>query len=533
MLSVLIVDDEPAAIDAMVQIVNWEEINLSVCARAYNGKEGLEKFRELLPDIVLTDVRMPLMDGIEMSRQIKAESPDTMIILVSGYNEFEYVQSALQFGAIEYLLKPTDPDKLHQVLCKAAGQISRKKMWEQEYERMKKLAADMKPVGRNQFFNDLITYRMKEDEIWERVEYYEIHLERKPYYLVKFLADRLEAADGEYGNLEIIRQYQHFMILEQFQAIGEIEVFLNHGIWYAILQDVDDVEVLENASQQLSAEYAETMGAVLHIALSAQHHLLEDAGQAKEECEVAAQYLLANTGETFALYDGIAAIPIEYSQIEYRSLESLYLKLHLMLEEEAITALEKMFRELERRNAVYALYQSICIQVLLELYSMASQFHKCELEKKILQRLAEINQSDSCSLLCEKMKNIIAQALAEFKTESDKSSSRAVKDAIEYAEEHLGEKISLQEVADYVNLSKNYFCNLFKKEKKETFVNYLTRMRMNKAKYYLKNSDFKVFEIAELVGYEDYIYFAQMFKKAVGISAGEYRAVYRELVSEL
>ncbi|MSC85752.1 response regulator [Eubacterium sp. am_0171] len=130
MLSVLIVDDEPAAIDAMVQIVNWEEINLSVCARAYNGKEGLEKFRELHPDIVLTDVRMPLMDGIEMSRQIKAESPDTMIILVSGYNEFEYVQSALQFGAIEYLLKPTDPDKLHQVLCKAAGQISRKKMWE-------------------------------------------------------------------------------------------------------------------------------------------------------------------------------------------------------------------------------------------------------------------------------------------------------------------------------------------------------------------------------------------------------------------
>ena len=155
------------------------------------------------------------------------------------------------------------------------------------------------------------------------------------------------------------------------------------------------------------------------------------------------------------------------------------------------------------------------------------------MEKKILQRLAEINQSDSCSLLCEKMKNIIAQALAEFKTESDKSSSRAVKDAIEYAEEHLGEKISLQEVADYVNLSENYFCNLFKKEKKETFVNYLTRMRMNKAKYYLKNSDFKVFEIAELVGYEDYIYFAQMFKKAVGISAGEYRSVYRELVSEL
>ena len=106
MLSVLIVDDEPAAIDAMVQTVKWEEINLSVCARAYNGKEGLEKFRELHPDIVLTDVKMPLMDGIEMSRQIKAESPDTMIILVSGYNEFEYVQSALQFGAIEYLLKP-------------------------------------------------------------------------------------------------------------------------------------------------------------------------------------------------------------------------------------------------------------------------------------------------------------------------------------------------------------------------------------------------------------------------------------------
>ena len=75
MLSVLIVDDEPAAIDAMVQTVKWEEINLSVCARAYNGKEGLEKFRELHPDIVLTDVKMPLMDGIEMSRQIKAESP--------------------------------------------------------------------------------------------------------------------------------------------------------------------------------------------------------------------------------------------------------------------------------------------------------------------------------------------------------------------------------------------------------------------------------------------------------------------------
>lgn len=187
------------------------------------------------------------------------------------------------------------------------------------------------------------------------------------------------------------------------------------------------MEVLENTSQQLSAEYAENMGAVLHIALSAQHHLLEDAGQAKEECEVAAQYLLANTGETFALYDGIAAIPIKHSQIEYRSLENLYLKLHLMLEEEVITALEDMFRELERRNAVYALYQSICIQVLLELYSMASQFHKCELEKKILQRLAEINQSDSCSLLCEKMKNIIAQALAEFKTESDKSSSPGCK----------------------------------------------------------------------------------------------------------
>lgn len=529
MQKVLIVDDEPAAVDAMIQVIDWEEMGLSVCARAFNGKEGLENFRLHQPEIVLTDVKMPVMDGIEMSRQIKMESPDTVIILISGYNEFEYVQSALQFGAVEYMLKPTDPDKLHQVLKKASEQIKRKKMRNQEFERMKQMAAEMKPVGRNQFFNDLITYKMKEDEIWEGIAYYDICLEKKPYYLMKFLADRIQTETGEYGNLEIIRQYQYFMILNQFRSLGRIEIFLNHGIWYALLQDIEDVEMLEEILEQLSTEYLETMGTILHSALSAQHMLLEELGQAKEECEVSAQYLLANPEEKYALYDGIVAIPFHDLQLDQGSLENLNLKLHLMLKEEAITALDELFQELERKKAVYALYQSICIQILLELYRIASQLNNAGLKGQIMQKLTEVNLSDSCELLYEKMKNMIDLSLSEFRSESDKSTSRAIQDAIEYAKAHLNEKISLQDVANYVNLSKNYFCNLFKKEKKETFINYLTKLRMNQAKYYLKNTDFKVFEIAELVGYEDYIYFAQMFKKTTGISAGEYREIYRVL----
>jgi len=532
MYRLLIVEDEKNTREGLRDCVDWASYNIKVVKEASNGLEALSFLLENSADIVLTDVVMPLMDGIELVRQIRQRNITSKIVFVSGYWDMPYLKSAFELDAIDYILKPIKLSELDKVIRKVIKMCEQEREEKERIQKMRnKLEASM-PLLREKFIGELLNgiYHDK-DVIEQRMRFMEIPFFDNGYYTVMTLRI-ISKMDWE--NATDIEKHEFQCVI--IKDIIESTLDSSYKIFCLVMNE-QRISVILNSKHSISYDQiisiAQGIQENIHVATNIQVSIgIGEEVQSVELLKISYQKSLYALEQEYFLGEGqiihYRDIDINYNIPDcypHHLQEKIFSAVRLGKEQELKNLIHRFFREIEICAGMNIEYvQTMCIEliVLIQKFLLESNNirlnigQRKDLWKKIL-KLKTLRQTE------EWMSNLLSAMAKQIADMQNQRSKRIIENIKRFVQEHFKDNITVQTLAEKFYYTPNYISMLFKKETGENFKEYLTRVRIEKAKDLMKDPSLKLYQIAEGVGYNDPDYFAKVFKKYTGITPTEYR----------
>ncbi|HEX7057581.1 MAG TPA: response regulator [Bacilli bacterium] len=517
---IMLVDDEPIILRSLKIALPWEQLQIDIVGDAANGEEALLMARQLKPDIIISDIRMPSMDGIFFMKEILKEYPGVIFIFLSGYSEFSYAREAMRFGAFDYLLKPIDHEELHKVLLKAKAKLDKTRLQKRETEILRKSMQSLSTLVRERMFVDLIEGRAADSKHSYWLENWELE---HPYHTMIILIDQDDLAAKRWNQDEV--KLWLFAIGNILAEFGEkkdcFTMFPFHrGEWIMIFQNKTRDELVEYGRELIGVIHKFTK-LLCSVGISGKFRGLDQLSASYADAQTALLQKFFEPGKKIYTAD----VPVINGATDYpKAIENeLVQALHTMNAQRLRETAEKLHEHL-RQNALskeQAVNTMLQMVVVLQREAENLRIHSESNANYVMDIIfAADNLAEMIFRFAEYFGNMIAQNVEKGNEES----SRAL---IEKAREFIASRyyydMSVDEAAEFVGLSCSYFCVLFKQETGLTFLEYLTKYRIEKACEILRNPDVKVYQIGPLVGYQDARYFTQVFKKIIGLTPTEYR----------
>jgi len=537
---VLIVDDEQHAREAAKLLVPWEQFGVTELLEAENGADAQQIIAQKHPDIIVTDMHMPLTDGMQLIEWLDSNEPNAKLIVISGYNDFKYVRHTLKHGGIDYLLKPIDPAQLLSAVHRAIEMRQ-----QEERDRLKQIEQDItmnqyKPVYRDYLFGQLIAPQ---------------HSETEP--IIRQLADQFPGIIGADLCRAALFPLQAIMhrLLRRFGGDRDLAVFalqnvLNDfivndwGIGCAFRSPTDPEELVvlywrHAGDQQACTERTEQL-------VQALRHTFDLPFYAGLSCiakfpqEAASAVLSARRGclnrnllaeGPPAVWPDSSIVASSHDSSVLPDLTALAEPIRLALlgrdEPSLRAALEPWFQASSKLTSISPI-QVERWQKQLDIAALRWQQRESEEQDNPLIQPFTLPFifEDSGILSLEQTKQHWFERLlehAEAMARLQRQERSVIADMIDYIERHLQEDLSLQQLAARFFLSREYVSRRFRQETGVTLSEYVERHRMKQATKLLSNRSYKVTDVAELVGYSDEKYFSKVFKKHTGLSPQQYR----------
>lgn len=538
LLKLLIVDDKPDEREGIRSIINWDSIGITIVGVAENGLDGVEKARMLTPDIIITDIVMPQSDGFKMVEEIKEFLPNIKVIFISCFDNFNFVKSALDLDAMGYVLKPVISGELLATVSKVTGIHIRELERKKEEEGILHLLKENLPILREQFYKDILYDVFKnEDEIWEKNQFMDAGL--KPGCFIVIIAEIYGNEARLDESSEISRQIQKIKVMECINNTCK-NSGLNFSFFIAAI-DKSRFALIICTPKELNTSNVfniDGLAESLKNSVYEQFNLGLTIGVSSSACnvlQIGRCYQEACDALKFKFYLGKNQT-INYSDVYYDSFNKLY----TFNADEVQNNIKYLIRTGER-NEIDQFVEKLFYNKEQELSSQYIQYMSIGIICSIQINLIELNESlsnifDSEFVLFEKLfkystipdikqwlKNIIWSVSSFLNSKSRKKNKKVIDMMQEFINKHYTEELSVSEIADKVYLSPCYANYIFKKETGETLMEFLTGVRLKKAKELLKNSLLKVYEISEKVGYKSNSYFNSVFKEHCGMTPLEYR----------
>lgn len=534
MLKVLIADDESKICQLIQKLVNWQALEMEVAAVAGDGIEALEKIREVHPDIVITDIRMPGCDGLELVRLGKEANPKTEFVIISGYRHFEYAQSAIRYGVGAYILKPIKKEELMETLQKI-GEKFRQKSERLTYEEKVRLTlqSDQKTL-RKTFLSDLV-YRRNKEILKKPLE--EINEEFRYRFRPGNFAVAILKIDGHVFDDERNRRFMTDKVSSAVknqleEVLWEYEVLQEENFYYFLLNFPPEQKTAVHRQMKGLLDQVRVQGGILKeiavtLSLGTVCGSLDKAdGSLKNARILIEERLIAGTGR---LLEGELSGETSFADSELftefngkmsQALESL----------EVFPVREAMIQLKTQMLASRGITGHEILQMTKEvcnLYLFFMKNYRIRIEEDFLDNYNE--GADNCASAGELFDYMIRkitgsyEKAARLKRQDENRPIRAVK---KYVADHYGEPLTLEQVSAVAGLSPAYLSTVFKKDTGMTFLEYLSKVRMDMAKQLLKETGRTVADICAQVGYSDVRYFTKTFAKYSGLKPNEYRKLY-------
>ena len=529
MYSVFLVEDEIVIRDGLKVSFPWEQYGFAYVGDAADGEMALPLIRQSKPDVIITDIRMPFMDGISLSKIIKKELPNTRIIIISGFDDFSYAQEAISIGVDNYILKPVTKDKLKEVMDDAKKKLDEENEKDRYLEQFKAESQEYEQFARVRFFNKLVSGTMSVSDIYEESEDLGLFLDAPNYNLV--LMDFSPMNNGSV-TAPVYSKYMARLseqLMQYLKCCPEYIVFHTSMDTYAIIVKGDTTTIqdlttnlIENVERRCMV-YEDDINWYL-----AQSGCISRFSEFQKANAIARKRLSCRymnpSGHIFTDSD-VEAIANNIDQDESIAIDKRLVMLFLENAEESEIDgfLDNIINNQTR--------QALKSKLFCRYFAMTMYMCVCDYYKKL--GIDEDDEFSNTRSLVENVdggevvnvvKDMFAAAIAKRQNEVGKRSKSQLSEAIQYVDKHYTDAgLSLNEVAEKVNISPSYLSAMFSKENKTTFVEYVTAKRMNQAKKMLTTTNEKTQFIAEQVGYKDPHYFSYIFKKTYGLSPKEYR----------
>lgn len=540
-IKVFLVEDEMVIRRGIKNSIDWEKEGYIFCGEASDGELAYPMIIKEKPDILITDIRMPFMDGLELCKLVKKELPNIKILILSGYDEFDYAKEAIRLGVTEYLLKPISSGKLLEALNGVSESIRREK---EDKDLVRKYMEEMRENTEHEkqkFFEQMIAGNLSMADALETGEKYEMNLSAGMYNLLLFRFT-LGEENRKSGELLGEAEYAIEKLTERLEYVFEFQ----RGVeGWAFLLMADNEEQMSERVKELSKDLEEIMKNYSTIAYFggigqpvARLRELEESFREAERA-LAARFTM-ELNRIISVEDIRMAQNVDtLDDIEITSFGEIE-KTRTMLEkflnngaeDEIDEFVDVYINELSEENLKSVLMrQYIIMDAYIVMMSFCEKFEGIEGEMQA--QSEELKNSMKTIQTLEEIKNYIRMLLKKIIGVRDTISGRRYSDIIEIAKDQIRktymlDEISLNTIAAEVGMSPSYFSSIFSKEMGKTFVEYLTEIRMDRAKELLMCSSMKTSEIGYEVGYKDPHYFSYIFKKTQNCTPKEFRARGKE-----
>lgn len=535
MLKVFLVEDEIVMREGIKNNINWEQEGFEFAGEASDGELAYPLIQKTRPDILITDIKMPFMDGLELSRLVKHEMPEIKIIILSGYDEFEYAKQAISIGITDYLVKPIAGAQLLEAV-KKVGRIVQEEQQQKEFLRtFEKERLENKQLARQKFFRQLASGTQPVSVFLKEGREVGLDLVANRYNIMLFQI----FPDGEVGGYSEEQNEVTRIIEEMTEKMPEV-LMVELGLegWAFILKEIDERK-LEQVEETFFIWLQETLqkyeGIEYFGGVGKEVGRLSELNKCFEEANRAFSYrylkkrnqiIYSNEQMEESSVDG----ELQLSALNVDKLDRKMIDRFLKtgLKSEVIHFIDEYFVSLGERNVQSLLFrQYVTMDVYFATVAMLEQigYESRELVERCgdFQKMTEV--FSSVDRTKHYLENVLETAIELREKVSQKKYSSLLKDARNYIEQNYdNEDISLNTVAASVNLSPNHFSTIFSQETGQTFIEFLTYVRMEKAKEMLRGTSMKTAEIAYAVGYKDPHYFSYLFKKTQECTPREFRA---------
>lgn len=506
---ILIVDDEYLLRQGLRYLCNWEEEGFTIVGEAASGEEAIELVKRLNPHIVITDIVMSEMDGIELTKQIRAYNPSIEIVVLSSYSDFDYVKKAFKYGADDYILKPKlQPNELLPIL-----------------RRLKKTCFDLGPPSSTLSFQDSLSNTLQAlingfmcdqvqlnhiNEFFSGKEFFLLLTDVSHYYSNNTLQD----LQSSIFSPSLISQHMGELICSNYiflQNICAILINVNHSQTAQL--DLKVNALTNHQHKQFNK---------LHFAISTSFSSLDYLKTEFEDTKTLLSYQFFFENKVLITPKSIIketkSLPFDFDFF-YNLVESLdvdkvndylvnYINLVTIDLSLNVFSLKKLIENI--------IYNSINLLKKL-------RFNMSTLNVLKLKYLKSIEDTTSVSSLIEVVTSIFNEIFDEVNLQADRKNIIIVQKIFYYIEQNYQEQIYLSTIAEKLHLNYHYLSSYFNNYAKESFPDCLNRVRISKAKEFLEDPSISISEVSELVGYSDQSYFGKVFKKFTACSPSNYR----------
>lgn len=518
MYSVLVVDDEARQREAVIKSIDWQGAGFNVVGDAENGIEALEQLEKLEPDLILTDIKMPLMTGLELARKAREVRPATKLVILSGYDDFEYAQEAFKYNVIRYLLKPISAQELGDELIKIREEM------DYEFEQLKSGTSDENTSIRLEKAEFLLPLLLGtgDDNYPDEV----LLQTAKRLGIVKSDGDCFSVVVSKFKNLQgkNVTESHHMDFVNAIVGkYADCESFLVNGRIVTLVTSTPAdmstklrlpvIEMVQSAKKLLS------QNATIGISQTVDRPSL--LAFACTQAITARRYTSDGAGDIRYINDQEPKSSFEYEAVD-KSVDRLEQLLKVGTKQEINDYLEEMLAGKSRGGIDYLIIQILatahrCVSVLSDANALSELFSS---NNFITSRLSfDYNERYKKELisLCLNARDMISRSQ---RYESESICDKALQII---NNEYMNENLSLTDASEKLGVSPNYLSALIKKTKSQNFVSLVTERRMKAASDLLLCTSMKIFEISQKCGYSDQHYFSYCFKRYYGMSPNKYR----------
>ncbi|MFQ3545459.1 response regulator [Halobacillus rhizosphaerae] len=507
-LKIIIVDDEPIIRRGLAATIPWEENQIEVMETAEDGKDAIKKIRESEAiDLVVTDVRMPNMDGLELAGYLAENYPNIKILMISGYDDFKYAQRALKLGVQDYLLKPVDIEELLRVVTKIKNETTIER---NESEELRKTQIN------NAIFHQIWNFPVKvpqELKRYGKVSIYPFITMLKKYASVTYglTKERIQQVKRDWKNdLESRILHEGYEVTSVFTGdnilltciIDPTGTLTSNQVKAFIHQSEKDITgiIYQRRTQlgQLFRAHAELIQSIKYLPLKEDRSVtLSQSDEPIKEEKVYPSQLETDLLNAFFQLNDLQVRNLTNQLFAYFKENQFFLEDVVKTGRTFFSSLIQRYENLFRQEPVYP---SLNFRKGIDVYL----FNDYQLLKELF--------IEDLDLL-----------IKELKLSQTESNDWLIERAVTYIHSYFTSDVKAHEVANVINISPNYFSSLFKQKTGKKFNEYVNELRVNKAKSLLEETPFKVIEIAEQVGYQEYKYFVKVFKRYTGMTPTKYR----------
>ncbi|MDO4326620.1 MAG: response regulator [bacterium] len=527
-LSLLVVDDEAEIRSGLRNSISWEQYGVRLIGTACNGAEALEKIRWYEPDIVITDIQMPVINGLELIRQAKEEGHDCSFIVLSGFDDFQYAQKAIRYGVSDYLLKPILLPELTGILNRLTSEIlTRRAFRSEELSTLKDLREAHVAIRKNQLIPELLRAEISKSELDDILLDYGLPLrdDTCTVSLIQLFHPRREAEDEEENphKLNILKQNLESRLKDRFCIVTQTTDSL-----LFLLSNVPSNDQIPASFRTLLESYVHDMREEMNV------HLFASIGKPTDSLlNLAPSYQTALQALSFHIYEDLGPV-IDFSVLDFPlppsniPSESSILDTILRGDEDALK--EELSLYLAKLHYIpnpppNYLY-SMCNYLIINLKHSLSQHLGKSPTSYTGDTYLALQNLESMNDIHEWMYEILTGFLHELQISRATRSDPLIEKAISYIQENMLGKIHMEDICSHVGLSKSYFSTYFKNKTKLNFRDYILDLKISYAQEQLKFPEHNPSELAILLGYEDYRSFSRAFKLRTGFTPSDYQKKY-------